>query len=240
MSDFIRLFDAVASERRDASAVVARDATLSFLALRSEAQQLAEELRVAGVREGDVVALSLRRTSLHVAGMLATWYAGAAFLPVDPAAPDDRVRALLDESRARVLVVEDGARAAIRSPRDGLDTARRRGGTPRLRHLHVRLDGAPGKACVLGIAGSARCSSSRFAPSGSPPASVPFSLSRPPSTRRSPTSARLSFPVPRWSSRRSHRCRPSSPNDCAPTRSPTRTCHRRFCRSSIQRRSPRP
>jgi amino acid adenylation domain-containing protein len=115
MSDFIRLFEQVASERRDAGAVVARDATLSFLALRSGAQRLAEELRVAGVRKGDVVALSLGRTSLHVVGMLAAWYAQAAFLPVDPTAPEDRAGTLLGESRARVLLVDDGTRAAIRS-----------------------------------------------------------------------------------------------------------------------------
>ncbi len=115
MRDFIRLFEQVASERRDASAVVARDATLSFFALRSEARRLAEELRLAGVRQGDVVALSLGRTSLHVVGMLAVWYSQAAFLPIDPTAPEDRVRALLGESRARVLLVEEGARAAVLS-----------------------------------------------------------------------------------------------------------------------------
>jgi amino acid adenylation domain-containing protein/thioester reductase-like protein len=114
MSDFIRLFDQVASERRDASAVVARDATLSFFALRSAAQRLAEELHAAGLREGDVVALSLGRTSLHVVGMLAAWYAKAAFLPIDPTAPEARVRALLGESRARVLLSGYGALPTIR------------------------------------------------------------------------------------------------------------------------------
>jgi amino acid adenylation domain-containing protein/thioester reductase-like protein len=120
MSDFLRLFDQVVRERADASAVVARDATLSFSALRTQARRLAGELQAAGVREGDVVALSLGRSSQHIVGMVGAWYAGAAFLPVDPTAPTDRVRAMLDESRARVLVVGDDRRRSIQLLASGL------------------------------------------------------------------------------------------------------------------------
>ncbi len=121
MPDVLRLFEATVRERGHASAVVARDASfvssagLSFSALHLEARRLAERLCAAGVREGDVVALALGRTTSHVVGMLGAWYAGAAFLPLDPTAPADRARALVEESRARVLLVAAGESIAIRS-----------------------------------------------------------------------------------------------------------------------------
>src|SRR5580658_988807 len=51
MPETVRLFEQITRERGDAIAIVARDATLSFSALRSEARRLAEDLRAAGVRE---------------------------------------------------------------------------------------------------------------------------------------------------------------------------------------------
>jgi amino acid adenylation domain-containing protein/thioester reductase-like protein len=113
MPEFLGVFEEVVRARRHASAVVAHDATLSFVALEADARHLADRLRAARVREGDVVALALGRTSLHVVGMLAAWYAGAAFLPLDPEAPAQRVREMLDESRARVLLSHRRGRVVL-------------------------------------------------------------------------------------------------------------------------------
>jgi amino acid adenylation domain-containing protein/thioester reductase-like protein len=116
--EFLHLFERVVRERGDAPAVVARDATLSFSALRAAAVGLAEQLAAAGVVEGDVVGLSVGRSSLHVVGMLGTWYAGAAFLPLDESAPEERVAAMLHESRARAVVATDGrAEIVLRASR---------------------------------------------------------------------------------------------------------------------------
>jgi amino acid adenylation domain-containing protein/thioester reductase-like protein len=117
--EILRLFERIVEERGDASALVARDATLSFAELRAQAKRLATELRAAGVREGDVVALDLGRSSQHVVGMLGAWYAGAAFLPIDPAAPPARVEAMLLESSARALLRPASHGASIRPVANG-------------------------------------------------------------------------------------------------------------------------
>jgi amino acid adenylation domain-containing protein/thioester reductase-like protein len=102
--DVLDAFDAIARARPDAVAIVARDATWTFAELARESERCAEALRAERVRDGDVVALSLGRTASHVVAMLASWRAGAAFLAIDGAAPPDRVRAMLEESRARVIL----------------------------------------------------------------------------------------------------------------------------------------
>ncbi|WP_306215211.1 non-ribosomal peptide synthetase [Actinoplanes sp. RD1] len=68
---------------------------------------LAGRLREAGVARGDVVALSLPRGVALVAAMLGVARAGAAYLPIDPAAPAARVRDTLAVAGAGVLVAQE-------------------------------------------------------------------------------------------------------------------------------------
>lgn len=64
----------------------------------------AERLRVAGVKRGDVVPVALDRGTPLVAVMLATLGLGATFVPLDPLAPDERLRRVLEILEARVGV----------------------------------------------------------------------------------------------------------------------------------------
>jgi len=61
--------------------------SVSYGELYRRATRLAVSLRDRGVRPGDIVLLSLERGSRLVEAMIAVWWAGAAFLPVDPTAP---------------------------------------------------------------------------------------------------------------------------------------------------------
>ncbi|WP_431906243.1 non-ribosomal peptide synthetase [Micromonospora carbonacea] len=67
---------------------------------------LAAYLRRLGVGRGEVVALSLPRGRSLIVAMLAVARAGAAYLPVDPAAPVDRVRRTLDTAGASVVIAD--------------------------------------------------------------------------------------------------------------------------------------
>ena len=58
--------------------------------------------------------LCLGRGADMVTGVLATWLAGAAYLPLDPAYPAARLAFMLADSRARLLVT-DRCRAAGRA-----------------------------------------------------------------------------------------------------------------------------
>ncbi|MEV0121294.1 amino acid adenylation domain-containing protein [Streptomyces sp. NPDC050703] len=84
--------------------------TLTYGALDARANRLAQHLIAAhGVRRGDVVALRLERGPLTVVTLLAIARTGAAYLPLDPQHPADRVRAMLTDSGARLLLTEESA-----------------------------------------------------------------------------------------------------------------------------------
>ncbi|MGW0787731.1 non-ribosomal peptide synthetase [Streptomyces sp. NPDC002911] len=97
----------------DPAAVAVRegDRTATYGALWSAAVDTAARLTDAGVRPGDVVALLLPRGAALAASVFGTWLAGAAYLPLDPNHPEERLTYQLDDTRARVVVVGAGITA---------------------------------------------------------------------------------------------------------------------------------
>ncbi|MBQ0984630.1 amino acid adenylation domain-containing protein [Streptomyces sp. F63] len=98
------LIAARAAAEPDATALVADGATVTFAQLDARANQLARLLRGLGVGPESVVGvLADRGIDLPVA-LLAVWKAGAAYLPLDPSFPVDRVSGVLADARVRVVV----------------------------------------------------------------------------------------------------------------------------------------
>ncbi|PZT77561.1 MULTISPECIES: non-ribosomal peptide synthetase [unclassified Streptomyces] len=100
----------------DRTAVVAGDLELSFDELRERAAAFASGLAGLGVGPESVVALCLPRGADLVTAIIGTLTAGAAYLPVDPALPEERRRLLLTDSGAD-LVVTDRSGAVPAGPR---------------------------------------------------------------------------------------------------------------------------
>ncbi|MFF4398372.1 amino acid adenylation domain-containing protein [Streptomyces sp. NPDC001480] len=100
----------------DATALVHTDsgalATTTYAELDAAANRLARLLLAHGVRRGDLVALCLERGPATVTALLAVAKAGAAYLPIDPAYPRDRIRAMLDDG-ARLLLTEESLRERL-------------------------------------------------------------------------------------------------------------------------------
>ncbi|MGY0235151.1 amino acid adenylation domain-containing protein [Longispora urticae] len=125
------LFEARAAATPDAPAVLSGADPVSYADLDRRANRLARLLLARGVRAEDVVALALPRSVDLVAAQLAVLKTGAAYLPVDPDYPAERVAFMLADSRAGVLVApadfpaDTGAvRVDIDTPLDGYaDTA---------------------------------------------------------------------------------------------------------------------
>ncbi|MBQ0986574.1 non-ribosomal peptide synthetase [Streptomyces sp. F63] len=84
---------------------------VTYAELRERARKTAARLSALGVGVGDVVGLRLPSGPGAVVAMLACWHAGAAFLPMDAAAPDAYRDRLLSCSGARAVVDADGPRA---------------------------------------------------------------------------------------------------------------------------------
>ena len=107
----IETFDATVTANPDAVAIVAPDATLTFTELSSRTVALARMLRRAGVRADDPVAIVADSSAVTVAAILAVWRTHGAFVPIDPRYPADRVRHLLTDCGARVVLVTESTRA---------------------------------------------------------------------------------------------------------------------------------
>lgn len=94
----------------DALAVVQGDADLTYAELSAWGTRIGMSLSEAGVRPGDRVAVCVQRSPGFVAGLLGVLTAGAAYVPLDPAFPDDRLGYMLADSGATV-VLSTGAEA---------------------------------------------------------------------------------------------------------------------------------
>ncbi|GAA2515856.1 non-ribosomal peptide synthetase [Winogradskya humida] len=87
-----------------AVAVIDGDQRVSYRQLWNAAHHLASLIRAAGVEPGDVVAVALPRSAELAAAVLGAWLAGAAYLPIDAAHPEERIRYQLADSGAKILL----------------------------------------------------------------------------------------------------------------------------------------
>ncbi|CAM5678321.1 non-ribosomal peptide synthetase [Streptomyces canus] len=101
------LVEARALIQPDACAVGRDDAWLTLGQLDRQAGALARRLVALGVRPGDVVGLLLPRSVEFVVAVFATWKAGAAYTPLDPAAPQGHRAFVLDNSDVRTVITDD-------------------------------------------------------------------------------------------------------------------------------------
>ncbi|TDV57554.1 non-ribosomal peptide synthase protein (TIGR01720 family)/amino acid adenylation domain-containing protein [Actinophytocola oryzae] len=121
------LFALRVADDPDSPAVLAQDVTLSYAELDRRVNRLAHKLVADGAGPEKVVALLLPRSVEIVVAQLAVLRAGAAYVPVDPAYPAERVEAMLADARP-CLVVDDPA--WVRDDAGGEDTPPG-GGSPR-------------------------------------------------------------------------------------------------------------
>jgi amino acid adenylation domain-containing protein len=87
-------------------AVIAGDDELTCAELEERSNRLAHYLLQRGISRGSVVAVDLERTALLPVALLAVWKAGAAYVPIDPAAPHERRRFILEDSQAVAVVTQ--------------------------------------------------------------------------------------------------------------------------------------
>jgi amino acid adenylation domain-containing protein len=101
----------------DAVAIAFRDREVTYGELAARAGRLAAHLARLGAGPDAVVGVCLPRSDELVAAILGVLWAGAAYLPLDPADPPARRQAMLRTAGARAVVTEDVlATAAAGSP----------------------------------------------------------------------------------------------------------------------------
>lgn len=131
------LWERAVDSRADHPAVDEAGATISYADLDRRAGRLAALLAEAGAAPGRLVALALPRSLDMITAVLATARTGAAFVPVDPGYPRDRIASMLDDSdpqlvcslagldvpatlaRPRILLDDEAVRARLGEHADG-------------------------------------------------------------------------------------------------------------------------
>ncbi|RYZ40514.1 MAG: amino acid adenylation domain-containing protein, partial [Myxococcaceae bacterium] len=98
------LFAAQVLRTPDAVALIVGDTRLTYRELRQRARAVARELRARGVGPESVVGLCVDRSVELAVGLLGILEAGAAYLPLDPGYPAERLASMWQDSGARVLV----------------------------------------------------------------------------------------------------------------------------------------
>src|SRR4029079_17857275 len=107
------LFAAQASRTPDAIAVVFGDTVQSYAELDTRANRLAHHLRERGVGPESIVGLCAERSPELLVGLLGILKAGGAYLPLDPAYPPERLRFMMADAGATVLVTQQAALGSL-------------------------------------------------------------------------------------------------------------------------------
>ncbi|MBF6327248.1 amino acid adenylation domain-containing protein [Nocardia transvalensis] len=102
------LFERQAGRTPDRIAIADDRSPITYADLSARADRVAGALRSAGVRPDDRVAVLLGRSPDMLAAVLGVLRAGAAYVPVDPGYPADRIRFLLEDSGARIALSQRG------------------------------------------------------------------------------------------------------------------------------------
>ena len=103
----LALIERQATLTPDRVAVVDGDGESTYAQLLGRASKRADQLRCLGVGPGDRVGLCLERSSTMVEALLAVMKSGAAYVPLDPGFPDDRLRYMAEDARLAVILTQE-------------------------------------------------------------------------------------------------------------------------------------
>ncbi|WP_426454525.1 amino acid adenylation domain-containing protein [Paenibacillus sp. S-38] len=100
------LFEEQAACRPNRTAVRCADGELTYGELNEHANRLARTLRSSGIQPGDRVGLLTDRSLQMIIGIYAILKAGGAYVPMDPSYPDGRIRYMLEDSGAKLILAQ--------------------------------------------------------------------------------------------------------------------------------------
>ncbi len=101
------LFERQVTASPDRIAVKCNEEELSYRELNKRANRIANKLRVLGVNPGDIIPILVDRSVNLFAGILGILKSGAAYLPLDPEYPEERIGYMLDHSKAKMVLTEE-------------------------------------------------------------------------------------------------------------------------------------
>ena len=99
-----KIFENIALENPDKTILYAEDGELTYDELNKKANKIANSLIKRGVEIEDRIMFMMRRNSDLIAAVLGIVKAGAAFIPIDPNYPKNRINQILDDSDSKFVI----------------------------------------------------------------------------------------------------------------------------------------
>jgi amino acid adenylation domain-containing protein len=110
------LFEEQAARNGDAAAVLFQDTQIGYAELNASANRLAHYLRSLGIGRDSLVGVCLERSTDMVVAVLGVLKAGAAYVPLDPAFPKDRINFMAADAKLEAVIIQTGLLAAVETP----------------------------------------------------------------------------------------------------------------------------
>ena len=104
----VAMFDEQARRTPDSVALVAADQSVTYRQLSNSIRSVAAQLAAHKVKPGDRVAVAMNRSVEAITTILAVMKSGAAFVPVDPQYPPERIRWILEDTAAKYVLTQAG------------------------------------------------------------------------------------------------------------------------------------
>ena len=115
-----QLFEDQAEQRPDTIAIISAEGQFTYRELNHAANRLAHHLRKLGARPETRVGICLERTPELVVGLLAILKAGAAYVPLDPSYPRERLTYIVEHAEIKILVTEKTVQSALQLTAEAL------------------------------------------------------------------------------------------------------------------------
>lgn len=109
------LFELQAGLKPNAVAAVCEDATISYNDLNSAANRLAAYLSSQGIGTGKLVGIYVERSIDMLIALLGVLKSGAAYVPLDPLFPPERIRFMMNDAELSALITQSGLKADLGS-----------------------------------------------------------------------------------------------------------------------------
>ncbi len=113
----VDLFEEQVDKWPEKTAVAFGPEKLTYTTLNRQANQLAHYLLDHGVKPGNLVGLCLERSADLVVSIIGILKTGAAYVPLDPAYPQDRILFMLDDAQVNTVVTQSGFSGMVQGNR---------------------------------------------------------------------------------------------------------------------------
>jgi len=117
----LSLFESAARSNAARPALRQDEGSISYAELDARANRLATWLQAQGCAAGDLIGVLARRENAFAVALLASWKLGAAYVPLDPDYPEQRLSHIMRDAKLRLIIGQGAAPFALDAARRWVD-----------------------------------------------------------------------------------------------------------------------